>query len=194
MTQFLKAALSAILLIIILISITIGVANPIDQTVYDMLHTYLNSSILIDYLYFVSVIFEPVICLIVILCILGVLFFYNKTKFWWYGFWCFSVFLIGTFMKYAIQRSRPSAAFDGYSFPSMHVLSVCLLVSLVLLIKRNKMLYLIAIVLVISIIASRIYVGAHYFTDTMSSLLVIFIMIQSLQYGNQTDEKLDKLE
>jgi len=194
MTQFLKAALSAILLIIILISITIGVANPIDQTVYDMLHTYLNSSILIDYLYFVSVIFEPVICLIVILCILGVLFFYNKTKFWLYGFWCFSVFLIGTFMKYAIQRSRPSAAFDGYSFPSMHVLSVCLLVSLVLLIKRNKMLYLIAIVLVISIIASRIYVGAHYFTDTMSSLLVIFIMIQSLQYGNQTDEKLDKVE
>lgn len=97
-------------------------------------------------------------------------------------------------MKYAIQRSRPSAAFDGYSFPSMHVLSVCLLVSLVLLIKRNKMLYLIAIVLVISIIASRIYVGAHYFTDTMSSLLVIFIMIQSLQYGNQTDEKLDKVE
>ena len=56
------------------------------------------------------------------------------------------------------------------------------------------MLYLIAIVLVISIIASRIYVGAHYFTDTMSSLLVIFIMIQSLQYGNQTDEKLDKVE
>src|SRR5699024_7347781 len=150
MTQFLKAALSAILLIIILISITIGVANPIDQTVYDMLHTYLNSSILIDYLYFVSVIFEQVICLFLIL------------------------FLLCSVMKYAIQRLRLSAAFDGYSFPSMHVLSVCLLVSLVLLIKRNKMLYLIAIVLVISIIASRIYVGAHYFTDTMSSLLVIF--------------------
>ncbi|MHD0449673.1 phosphatase PAP2 family protein [Staphylococcus cohnii] len=194
MTRILKITLPVILLIAILIGIAIGIAKPIDQGIYNMLHTYLNIDVIKQYLYFVSTIFDPKICLILTLCVLAVLFFYHKFKFLWYSFWCFSVFLIGTFMKYVIQRSRPSEHFDGYSFPSMHVLSVCILVSLILLIKRNKTLYCIAIILVASIIVSRIYVGAHYFTDTMGSLLVISVMIQSLNYNNHASEKLDKIE
>ncbi|MFL0469267.1 phosphatase PAP2 family protein [Staphylococcus cohnii] len=194
MTRILKITLPVILLIAILISIAIGIAKPIDQAIYNMLHLYLNIDVIKQYLYFISTIFDPKICLILTLCVLTGLFFYHKFKFLWYGFWCFSVFLIGTFMKYVIQRARPSTHFDGYSFPSMHVLSVCILVSLILLIKRNKTLYCIAIILVASIIVSRIYVGAHYFTDTMGSLLVISVMIQSLNYNNYASEKLDKIE
>ncbi|AYX88764.1 MULTISPECIES: phosphatase PAP2 family protein [Staphylococcus] len=194
MTRILKITLPVILLIAILISIAIGIAKPIDQAIYNMLHIYLNIDVIKQYLYFISTIFDPKICLILTLCVLTGLFFYHKFKFLWYGFWCFSVFLIGTFMKYVIQRARPSTHFDGYSFPSMHVLSVCILVSLILLIKRNKTLYCIAIILVASIIVSRIYVGAHYFTDTMGSLLVISVMIQSLNYNNYASEKLDKIE
>ena len=41
-------------------------------------------------------------------------------------------------MKYAIERPRPSMHFDGYSFPSMHVLSVCLVVSLVILVTHSS--------------------------------------------------------
>ena len=194
MTRILKITLPVILLIAILISIAIGIAKPIDQAIYNMLHTYLNIDVIKQYLYFVSTIFDPKICLVLTLSVLAGLFFYHKFKFLWYGFWCFSVFFIGTFMKYVIQRSRPSVHFDGYSFPSMHVLSVCILVSLILLIKRNKTLYCIAIILVASIIISRIYVGAHYFTDTMGSLLVISVMIQSLNYNNHASEKLDEIE
>ncbi|HLR18292.1 phosphatase PAP2 family protein [Staphylococcus cohnii] len=194
MTRILKITLPVILLIAILISIAIGIAKPIDQAIYNMLHTYLNIDVIKQYLYFVSTIFDPKICLVLTLSVLAGLFFYHKFKFLWYGFWCFSVFFIGTFMKYVIQRSRPSTHFDGYSFPSMHVLSVCILVSLILLIKRNKTLYCIAIILVASIIISRIYVGAHYFTDTMGSLLVISVMIQSLNYNNHASEKLDEIE
>src|SRR5699024_8409112 len=155
---------------------------------YNMLHTYLNIDAIKQYLYFVSTIFDPKICLILTLCVLAGLFFYHKVKFLWYGFWCFSVFLLGTFMKYFIQCLRPFVYFYVYSFSSMYVLSVCILVSLILLIKRNKTLYCIAIILVVSIIVSRIYVGAHYFTDTMGSLLVISVMIQSLNYNNHTSE------
>ena len=194
MTRILKITLPVILLITILIGIAIGIAKPIDQAIYNMLHTYLNIDVIKQYLYFVSTIFDPKICLVLTLSVLAGLFFYHKFKFLWYGFWCFSVFFIGTFMKYVIQRSRPSVHFDGYSFPSMHVLSVCILVSLILLIKRNKTLYCIAIILVASIIVSRIYVGAHYFTDTMGSILVISVMIQSLNYNNHASEKLDKIE
>ena len=194
MTRILKITLPVILLIAILITIAIGIAKPIDQAIYNMLHTYLNIDVIKQYLYFVSTIFDPKICLVLTLSVLAGLFFYHKFKFLWYGFWCFSVFFIGTFMKYVIQRSRPSTHFDGYSFPSMHVLSVCILVSLILLIKRNKTLYCIAIILVASIIISRIYVGAHYFTDTMGSLLVISVMIQSLNYNNHASEKLDEIE
>ncbi|MDG0842127.1 phosphatase PAP2 family protein [Staphylococcus equorum] len=85
-----------------------------------------------------------------------------------------------------IQRPRPDISIDGYSFPSMHVLSVCLLVSLILLLKNNKWLTSICILLVISIMISRIYLQAHFFTDTIGSLLVIGTMLQALKLGNAT--------
>src|SRR5699024_12757276 len=103
-----------ILLITILIGIAIGIAKPIDQAIYNMLHTYLNIDAIKQYLYFVSTIFDPKICLILTLCVLAGLFFYHNVKFLWYGFCCFSVFLIVTFMKYVIQRSRTSELFEGY--------------------------------------------------------------------------------
>ncbi|MFQ3777052.1 phosphatase PAP2 family protein [Staphylococcus equorum] len=121
-----------------------------------------------------------------ILVILILVFIYNQFKFWWYGFWCFSVLLVGTFFKYIIQRPRPDINIDGYSFPSMHVLSVCLLVSLILLLKNNKWLTIICVLLVISIIISRIYLRAHFFTDTIGSILIIGIMLQALKVGNAT--------
>src|SRR5699024_8524552 len=102
MNRILKITLPVILLIAILIGIAIGIAKPIDIAIYNMFHIYLNIDVIIQYLYFVSTIFVAIICLILTLCFLAVLFFYHKFKFLWYGFWCFSVFLIGTFMKYVI--------------------------------------------------------------------------------------------
>src|SRR5699024_12640047 len=116
----LKITSPVILLIAILISIAIGIAKPVDQTVYNMLHTYLNTDIIQRYLYFVSVIFDPKICLILTICVLAGLFFYHKFKFLCYGFWCFSVILIGTFMHYVIQRRRLSVYLEDYSFAIMH--------------------------------------------------------------------------
>ncbi|MBF7016100.1 phosphatase PAP2 family protein [Staphylococcus durrellii] len=171
-----------VLLIALLISIITGNISRIDQNVYQGLHKYLDSDFLNLILSMLSTIFEPFNCLIMVLIILAILFFVNRAKFWLLGFWSFCVFLIGTIMKYAIERPRPSTHFDGYSFPSMHVLSVCLVVSLVILVTRSKWAKVIGVLLVAGIIVSRIFVHAHYFSDTIGSLIVISIMLLTLNH------------
>lgn len=171
-----------ILLITLLFTIITGSINRVDQSVYHALHKYLDNDFLNLLLGMLSKIFEPFNCLIMVLIILAILFFVNRVKFWLLGFWSFCVFLIGTIMKYAVERPRPSIHFDGYSFPSMHVLSVCLVVSLIILITRSNWVKAIGMVLVIGIIVSRIFVHAHYFSDTIGSLLVTGIMLLTLDH------------
>ncbi|WP_436946497.1 phosphatase PAP2 family protein [Staphylococcus xylosus] len=185
MKNYVNMILVSICFMLLVLCIHTGLTNGLDTFVYHRLHELITADILVQYLSIISAIFSPLNCLIMVLLILLVLFFFNKVKFWWYGFWCFSVFAIGTFLKYAIQRPRPSIDIDGYSFPSMHVLSVCLLVSLILLLKNSKILSVICVLLVISIMISRIYLQAHYFTDTLGSLLVLYIMLQSIYIGRE---------
>ncbi|MDU0440549.1 phosphatase PAP2 family protein [Staphylococcus haemolyticus] len=90
-------------------------------------------------------------------------------------------------MKYTIGRSRPSLEFDGYSFPSMHVLSVSLLVTLLILITKNKWTKIVGIVLIITMMISRVYVNAHYFSDTIGSLIVLTIMLLSLRLAEEKE-------
>ncbi|WP_349789323.1 phosphatase PAP2 family protein [Staphylococcus nepalensis] len=94
-------------------------------------------------------------------------------------------FFIGTILKYTVGRSRPSLQFDGYSFPSMHVLSMSLLVSLIIFITKNNWFKSIGIVLIVTMMGSRIYVNAHYFSDTLGSLIIITIMIMSLKLAEE---------
>ncbi|AVQ35131.1 phosphatase PAP2 family protein [Staphylococcus kloosii] len=171
-----------VLLIALLIAIITGGISGIDQAVYQALHKYLDNDFLNLILSMLSAIFEPFNCLIMVLIILAILFFVNRAKFWLLGFWSFCVFLIGTIMKYAIERPRPSTHFDGYSFPSMHVLSVCLVVSLVILVTRSSWAKVIGVILIAGIIVSRIFVHAHYFSDTIGSLLVIGVMLLTLNH------------
>lgn len=192
MQNYWKILPPSLCLLVLMICIHLNLTNNIDGFVYRSLHHTFTSDVVERYLHIISDVFSPLNCLILILLILAVLFFVNKFKFWWYGFWCFCVLLIGTFLKNIIQRPRPSVSIDGYSFPSMHVLSVCLLVTLVLLLKRNSILYVIGIVLIISIMTSRIYLQAHYFTDTIGSLFVLWAMIQALQIARQSDERFNQ--
>lgn len=185
MKNYLNMILVSICFMLLILCIHTGLTNGLDAFIYHWLHELITADTLVNYLSFISAIFSPFNCLIMVLLILLVLFFYSRVKFWWYGFWCFSVFAIGTFLKYVIQRPRPSLDIDGYSFPSMHVLSVCLLVSLILLLKNSKVLSVISVLLVISIMVSRIYLQAHYFTDTLGSLLVLYIMLQSIYIGRE---------
>ncbi|RIP34808.1 phosphatase PAP2 family protein [Staphylococcus gallinarum] len=189
MQNYWKILPPSLCLLILMIGIHLNLTNKLDTSMYQWLHNTFTSDVVERYLEIISDVFSPLNCLILILLILSVLFFVNKFKFWWYGFWCFCVLLIGTFLKNIIQRPRPSISIDGYSFPSMHVLSVCLLVSLILLLKRNSILYVMGLALIVSIMISRIYLQAHYFTDTLGSLCVLWAMLQALQIARQSDER-----
>ena len=177
------------LLILLLMCIITGVSDMIDRYAHQLALHLLPNPFFKQGLSILSDILAPVHCLILVLLILTGLYFYRRKTFWLYGFWCFSVFLIGTVMKYAIARPRPSVAFDGYSFPSMHVLSVSILVSLIILITHHKGVKVIGIVLVCAMILSRVYVNAHYLTDTVGSLLVIAIMLISLAMTETEEDR-----
>src|SRR5699024_9741817 len=99
--------LMSMCLLLLMICIHIGITNPLDSFVYHFLDTTIQNYGLIIYLEVISVVFAPINCLFMILVILSVLYFYNPFKFWWYGWWSFSVLLIGTLFKYIIQRTRP---------------------------------------------------------------------------------------
>ncbi|MGO2077431.1 phosphatase PAP2 family protein [Staphylococcus equorum] len=117
---------------------------------------------------------------IFILSILAILFFINKRQFWVYGFWSFFVLLTGTILKFTVERPRPVASVDGFSFPSMHVLTFAVLIVLINYIKTNKLIKTISCLLIISMMASRIYLHAHFFSDTLASILIILIFSQIL--------------
>lgn len=188
MNHYLKMTLGSLCLIILMVCITYNLTKYIDDSVYQLLHRTMTSDFAVQYLTLISTIFSPMACLCMVLIILLGLLIYDRFKCVWYGFWCFSIFAIGTFLKYAIQRPRPSAAIDGYSFPSMHVLSVCILVSLIVLLAKHKAVIFIGALLILSIMISRIYLQAHYFTDTIASLCVLYIMLQSLKSNNESEK------
>lgn len=183
MKHYLRMIGGSVSLAILIICIGSGFTNGMDESVYQFLKHNITQDWAIQYLTIISTVLSPINCLIYVIILLIVLYMRDRFKFWWCGFWCCSVFAIGTFLKYAVQRPRPNVMIDGFSFPSMHVLSVCIFVSLILLLKKHKALQCLAIFLVISIMISRIYLQAHYFTDTIGSLIVLYIMLQTLNIG-----------
>lgn len=183
MKQYLKMMSGSVCLAILMICIGSGFTNGVDEGVYQFLNRNITQDWAIQYFKIISTVLSPINCLIYVIILLIVLYMRDRFKFWWYGFWCCSVFAIGTILKYAVQRPRPNLMIEGFSFPSMHVLSVCIFVSLILLMKNHKALKCLAIFFVISIMISRIYLQAHYFTDTIGSLLVLYIMLQALNIG-----------
>jgi len=188
MKQYFKMMSGSVCLAILMICIGSGFTNGVDEGVYQFLKHNITQDWTIQYFTIISTVLSPISCLIYVIILLIVLYIRDRFKFWWYGFWCCSVFVIGTILKYVIQRPRPNVMIDGFSFPSMHVLSVCVFVSLILLMKNHKVLKCIAIFLVISIMISRIYLQAHYFTDTIGSLIVLYVMLQALNIGKMNDQ------
>ncbi|MCF6514750.1 phosphatase PAP2 family protein [Lactobacillus sp. S2-2] len=96
---------------------------------------------------------------------------------------------IGFILKEIIQRPRPTLHLpsdDGYSFPSGHTLGFVLLaavfwVVIIPLIKKQFtrfILKLFVLILVILVMISRIYLSAHFPSDTVAAFLVAYAWLQ----------------
>lgn len=107
--------------------------------------------------------------------------------------WCLATLIggdvIATLVKDVVQRARPSAhlAIDtGYSFPSGHVFGTFLLVGMIWLILvpmistpwRAWVVRIILIVWMGLVMISRVYLNAHFPTDTIGSVLLAYLWLQ----------------
>lgn len=93
--------------------------------------------------------------------------------------------------KIVIGRERPlmevTATIDKYSFPSGHTIVSFVMyffIAYLLSIKEDKhtskAYYIIAFILVTTVAFSRLYLGVHYFTDVLGSLLFGTIILSML--------------
>ncbi|WP_017547759.1 phosphatase PAP2 family protein [Salinicoccus carnicancri] len=176
--------LYAALFAILAISIRLGFTDGADRLAYLFLRKFADAGWLEGYLSSLSRIFKPFHATIIFIIVTVIYYFKKDPHFWLYTIGAGASLAIGTAMKYTFQRARPDvehAAFDGYSFPSMHVLSFMVLVTLMFRLSRNIYIRAVLVFLVISMMISRIYLGAHYLSDTVASVIVIALILHVME-------------
>ncbi|HGZ9661251.1 TPA: phosphatase PAP2 family protein [Staphylococcus aureus] len=118
--------------------------------------------------------------------------------------WLFVAIIIGIIMKKILHRDRPYDHLiqdSGFSFPSGHALSSTMVIMILLFLILPQLtqyvlriiLQIVIVVIWLSILVSRLYFHAHYFTDVLGgvTLGVLWIMISIHIYRVILNFKLD---
>jgi len=107
--------------------------------------------------------------------------------------WCLATLaggdVIASLVKSLIKRARPSAHLaidDGYSFPSGHVFGTFLLIAMIWVILmpmimaawKAWLLRIVLIVWMVLVMISRVYLNAHFPTDTIGAVLLAYLWLQ----------------
>ncbi|MGX6428859.1 phosphatase PAP2 family protein [Levilactobacillus yonginensis] len=107
--------------------------------------------------------------------------------------WCLATLaggdVLATIVKDVVKRARPSAHLaidDGFSFPSGHVFGTFLIVAMIWIILIPMIMtvwkaWLVRIILIIwlaLVMISRVYLNAHFPTDTFGALLLGYLWLQ----------------
>ena len=129
---------------------------------------------------------------IVILAFLMYGFKYKIQAFWSLAY-MFGAMVLGFIVKHVVGRARPIghlAQDTGFSYPSGHVLGTFVLVSVVLILvvpelptyRLALIVKWVSVVWLLLVIFSRIYLNAHYPTDTLGAVLLAWIWCQVMQW------------
>lgn len=97
--------------------------------------------------------------------------------------------VIATLVKHIVQRARPMghlASDNGFSFPSGHVFGMTLVIAIlwiivVPMIEKDWQVILVRTIMIIWLVLlalSRVYLGAHYPTDTVGAMLLAYAWLQ----------------
>lgn len=97
--------------------------------------------------------------------------------------------VIATLAKHIVQRQRPIghlASDNGFSFPSGHVFGMTLVIAILWIVVvptiekdwQAIVLRTVMIVWLILLALSRVYLGAHYPTDTIGAMLLAYAWLQ----------------
>jgi len=197
-----KKKLSIILILFTIVSMIVVLKDTLlmDTYLYDLVSLTINESFTKFVLLFTdigSILFS----FIVIIFVSIILYKYNKKK---DLKWFLIILLIGNAVSFGFKllfaRSRPDilvlAIEKTYSFPSGHTFITTLLYGMILVLlnkyyKKKTIFNVIYIFLVLSIAYSRIYLGVHYFSDTLGGFLLglFFLGIFYELVGCDKDEK-----
>ncbi|XIF19571.1 MAG: phosphatase PAP2 family protein [Acetilactobacillus jinshanensis] len=101
--------------------------------------------------------------------------------------------VIDELIKHLVSRPRPAlhpAADTGYSFPSGHVFSTFLVISVLWIVvipqikdaKYRWVAYIVAAVWLILVMMARIYLNAHYPTDTFGAVAMAYAWLQICEW------------
>lgn len=131
----------------------------------------------------ISTVVSPLTTSLIALVILGYQYFLNQRIAVWLFMLFFGTNALALLLKDIIARHRPmnQLIFDsGYSFPSGHTISTFLLMILVLVVARQRLrrvlsqvvFVIFALVILASVIFSRLYLENHFLTDILGSLLL----------------------
>ena len=173
------------LILLLLVKLNSPIVHGIDYIVQSIVFSFTNEHLTV----LISILTNfgsPIVSLILACLVLAFVFFKREYA---AAIWGFGTLIIGNGLawvfKHIAARPRPALAqrlapAHGYSFPSGHVFGTTLFVLLLLtlIVPRIKnhttqtVIRVLAVIWVIFIILSRIYLRVHYPTDTFGSLLL----------------------
>lgn len=183
-----KSFFQCVILLVSFLVLTLAVKSQSDMISYsDNITSAFFQSIrnpdLTNLMTIISTVVSPLTTSLIALVILGYQYFLNQRIAVWLFMLFFGTNALALLLKDIIARHRPmnQLVFDsGYSFPSGHTISTFLLMILVLVVARQRLrrvlsqvvFVIFALVILASVIFSRLYLENHFLTDILGSLLL----------------------
>lgn len=183
-----KSFFQCVILLVSFLVLTLAVKSQSDMISYlDNITSAFFQSIrnpdLTNLMTIISTVVSPLTTSLIALVILGYQYFLNQRIAVWLFMLFFGTNTLALLLKDIIARHRPmnQLVFDsGYSFPSGHTISTFLLMILVLVVARQRLrrvlsqvvFVIFALVILASVIFSRLYLENHFLTDILGSLLL----------------------
>lgn len=183
-----KSFFQCVILLVSFLVLTLAVKSQSDMISYlDNITSAFFQSIrnpdLTNLMTIISTVVSPLTTSLIALVILWYQYFLNQRIAVWLFMLFFGTNALALLLKDIIARHRPmnQLVFDsGYSFPSGHTISTFLLMILVLVVARQRLrrvlsqvvFVIFALVILASVIFSRLYLENHFLTDILGSLLL----------------------
>lgn len=145
----------------------------------------------------ISVIAQPTFALIYAVLLTGGLwYFHQRAAAVWSGTTFLAGAVISWLLKHLVARPRPTTHIltseTGYSFPSGHVFTAVMIISLLLYLFTKSLPHLwqragcllLAGIWLGLVLCARIYLGAHYPSDTVAGLLLGYLWLRAALWSH----------
>lgn len=174
--------ITLVIFIILMLLVKLDFILMIDEPIYNFVRLLHQVPFMDRFLIVYSNLFQPWHLVGFMAVILIILFFKNKKLSLITMAWAIVTLLLGIGLKYFIHRARPVEYISGFSFPSLHTLTIVVAAVVFLTLMRKRYWHYIAYLMIFIMMVSRIYVHAHYFSDTVGAVLFGYLMLHVAQH------------